>query len=340
MPSFGEQLRRERERRNTSIDEIASTTKIGRGYLEALERNKFDGLPGSAFGKFYIRAYAEVLGFDPQPLIAEYDRERMRRNRPDPAEAPPRPAKAARPRRRPRAWLQEKTDTPPQTVPDPVPVEPPPEPPRLETAEPPEPQPPAPEIREDPPILAGEPPREPTERPSGLRFRNVALLAAGILSAGAWIYFANPEQALAPESVPVDPVLLPAPPPEPVEAPQETAPSVPTSTPSRMSVADFGLGRGIQERRLVGRSERFEEGEVAWFSTRVLGGQAGEPIRHVWRRKGAVVESIPLELGGPHWRTHSRKTLWGVGRWTVEVLDRENRVLATAGFDCLPAGSG
>ena len=56
-------------------------------------------------------------------------------------------------------------------------------------------------------------------------------------------------------------------------------------------------------------------------------------------REGRPVESIPLELGGPHWRTHSHKTLWGIGRWSVEVRDSEDRVLATATFDCVPAGS-
>jgi hypothetical protein len=48
------------------------------------------------------------------------------------------------------------------------------------------------------------------------------------------------------------------------------------------------------------------------------------------------VQSIDLVIGGSHWRTQSNKTLWGVGSWTVEVRDREDRVLATAAFNCVP----
>jgi transcriptional regulator with XRE-family HTH domain len=60
MQSFGERLRQERETRNTTIEEISAATGIHRGFLEALEKNEFESLPGSAFGKFYLRAYAET----------------------------------------------------------------------------------------------------------------------------------------------------------------------------------------------------------------------------------------------------------------------------------------
>lgn len=324
MPSFGEKLRRERESRNTTIEEIASTTKIQRGYLEALERNKFDGLPGGAFGKFYIRAYAEVLGFDPRPLIADYDRERYRRNRPDPArsrrlEAP----KAVRQKRRPRAWLQDQAD---------VPHEPPP---RARPQEPPE-------VPQPAPAIVPEPQANETGKKTGVRFRTAALLMLGILAAGAWIYFMySGSRAEEDESVltPVESSELPTPSPETSEIQVETALPGATSTPSRLSVVDAGLGRRVVDRRLEERSKRFEEGSVAWFSTRVLGGEPGDSIRHVWLREGKLVESILLELGGSHWRTHSHKTLWGTGQWTVEVRDPEDRVLTTAIFDCVPAGS-
>src|SRR5262245_44612546 len=82
MQSFGERLRHERETRNTTIDEISAATGIHRGFLEALEQTEFGSLPGRAFGKFYLRAYAEILDFDPEPLIVHYDRERR-----DPPEA-------------------------------------------------------------------------------------------------------------------------------------------------------------------------------------------------------------------------------------------------------------
>ena len=78
MPGFGEKLRSEREARHVTIEKIADETGIQRDYFEALEANAFSTLPGRSFGKLYIRAYARMLGIDPQPLIEEYDRELQR----------------------------------------------------------------------------------------------------------------------------------------------------------------------------------------------------------------------------------------------------------------------
>jgi len=107
MLSLGEKLRRERERRDTSLDEIADATQIRRSFLEALEREEYDALPGRAFGKLYIRAYAELFGFDPAPLLEDYDRELSRRRR-ESADARARPSRerseSARSTRRRRSW--------------------------------------------------------------------------------------------------------------------------------------------------------------------------------------------------------------------------------------------
>src|SRR4029450_7011291 len=75
MAGFGEILKSGREPRHVTIETLSDETGIQLGYLEALEKNEFAALPGRAFGKLYIRAYARMLGFDPQPLIDEYDRE-------------------------------------------------------------------------------------------------------------------------------------------------------------------------------------------------------------------------------------------------------------------------
>lgn len=106
---------------------------------------------------------------------------------------------------------------------------------------------------------------------------------------------------------------------------------------SHLSVPESGVGSGIADRELEGEGDRFAEGTAVVFWTRVVGGQEGERIRHVWLREGQEVISIGLTLGGPQWRTYSRKTLHpgSAGNWTVEARDGEDRVIARAEFVCV-----
>jgi cytoskeleton protein RodZ len=69
---FGEKLRREREMRGISLDEIATQTKISARNLKALEEEKFNQLPGGIFNKGFVRAYARFLGIDEEHTVAEY----------------------------------------------------------------------------------------------------------------------------------------------------------------------------------------------------------------------------------------------------------------------------
>ena len=64
MGAFGDRLRREREMRGITLDEITESTKISRRHLEALEGEHFNQLPGGVFNKGFVRAYAHFLGID------------------------------------------------------------------------------------------------------------------------------------------------------------------------------------------------------------------------------------------------------------------------------------
>jgi cytoskeleton protein RodZ len=72
MAGFGENLRREREMRHVSLEEISETTKISVRFLDALENEDFAKLPGGIFVRSFIRAYANYLGLDADSVIAEY----------------------------------------------------------------------------------------------------------------------------------------------------------------------------------------------------------------------------------------------------------------------------
>ena len=72
MADLGLLLKREREARNISIEEIASTTKIVPRYLEALEADRFDVMPGAFFIKGIIRTYCRYIGLDEEEILSKY----------------------------------------------------------------------------------------------------------------------------------------------------------------------------------------------------------------------------------------------------------------------------
>jgi cytoskeletal protein RodZ len=72
MDSFGTRLRREREKRKVSLDDLSAATKISNRFLIAIECDRFDQLPGGIFNRGFIRAYAGHLGLDEDQIISEY----------------------------------------------------------------------------------------------------------------------------------------------------------------------------------------------------------------------------------------------------------------------------
>ncbi len=69
---FGENLRREREMRGVSLEEISNATRIGTRFLQALENDDWESLPGGVFRRGFIRAVARYLGLNEDTLLAEY----------------------------------------------------------------------------------------------------------------------------------------------------------------------------------------------------------------------------------------------------------------------------
>jgi transcriptional regulator with XRE-family HTH domain len=70
---FGDQLKREREMRGVSLEEISAATRISTRFLEALEKEQWDRLPGGVFRRGFIRSVARYLGLDGDDLISEYE---------------------------------------------------------------------------------------------------------------------------------------------------------------------------------------------------------------------------------------------------------------------------
>ena len=68
--TVGELLQHEREQRHMSRTELAQKIRVKEQFLLALEENRFADLPAAVFVKGYIKGYARVLGFDPEPMLA------------------------------------------------------------------------------------------------------------------------------------------------------------------------------------------------------------------------------------------------------------------------------
>lgn len=85
MGSFGDRLRREREMRGVTLDEISASTKIARRHLEALESENFDTLPGGIFNRGFVRSYARFLGIDEEQAVADYNEASGEQTQPEPS---------------------------------------------------------------------------------------------------------------------------------------------------------------------------------------------------------------------------------------------------------------
>lgn len=70
--TVGEELRRERELREITLQEISEDTKISIPNLKAIEDNEFQKLPGGIYTKNFIRAYCRYLGINEEKMVNHY----------------------------------------------------------------------------------------------------------------------------------------------------------------------------------------------------------------------------------------------------------------------------
>jgi transcriptional regulator with XRE-family HTH domain len=61
-----------RERQGMTLEEIARSTRIASHYLQAIEAEEFDKLPGGVYDTSYIRQYARAIGYNERALLDQY----------------------------------------------------------------------------------------------------------------------------------------------------------------------------------------------------------------------------------------------------------------------------
>lgn len=72
MESVGTFLRKRREARAMSVEEVSRATRIPVASLERLEHDRFDDLPGEVFVRGFLRAYARAVALPVEDVLAMY----------------------------------------------------------------------------------------------------------------------------------------------------------------------------------------------------------------------------------------------------------------------------
>lgn len=71
----GHSLKTVRERLGLSIADVSARIRVRRPHLEAIERGRFQELPGPVYVTGFLRSYAEVLGLDPEHVVSSFQAE-------------------------------------------------------------------------------------------------------------------------------------------------------------------------------------------------------------------------------------------------------------------------
>ena len=79
-PVTGASLRKAREERSITLQEIAASTKIGVRFLEYIESDRHSDLPAVVYIRGFVQEYARCLGLDPRSTAESY----MKRVKPQP----------------------------------------------------------------------------------------------------------------------------------------------------------------------------------------------------------------------------------------------------------------
>lgn len=319
MATFGEQLRRMREQRGVSLEDIARETRLSKRYLVALENEAIAQLPGGAYNRAYLKMYATLLGLDPEPLLHEYIEEEARHAQ---SEQEQLAAMNRAIERRGTILIGQPSDASQDS----------------------------PGFRRF--ILAA------VSLATLAVIAGVAWFGlSGFRRAASTLEAVGGGPAAGPSAGAGPGLRTLSPRPQnptrdageaavhsnesrrststshraPVTDPMTGA--VPASRPmSHLSLASSGVGTSIVDRQLVGRADRFAAGSRVLFWTHVRGGRAGDTIDHVWFRDGELIGAASLPVGGDDWRTQSRRRLDSPGAWAVEARDAEGNVLARHEF--------
>lgn len=97
METIGQYLRRMREERRMSVEEISRATRMPVLSVERIESDQFDELPGEVFVRGFLKSYSRALHVPVDEVMARYTASRrVAWVTPLPIASPTRPARGGR----------------------------------------------------------------------------------------------------------------------------------------------------------------------------------------------------------------------------------------------------
>ncbi len=72
MDSIGRYLKRTREARAMSVEEVSRATRIPVPSIDKIEADHFDDLPGEVFVRGFLKAYARAVSLSVDDVLARY----------------------------------------------------------------------------------------------------------------------------------------------------------------------------------------------------------------------------------------------------------------------------
>jgi hypothetical protein len=102
MESPGKFLKKERETRNISLEEVSTFTKIKEHHLKAIEEDRYELLPPALYVRGFLKIYAKCLSLDPKDIILQYENYLKSLIPPEPIELP---QQVSPPKKSVRSWF-------------------------------------------------------------------------------------------------------------------------------------------------------------------------------------------------------------------------------------------
>jgi cytoskeletal protein RodZ len=76
MEPVGQYLRRHREEKQMSVEEVARSTRMPMDSVTRIELDRFDELPGEVFVRGFLKSYAKAVGLPADDVLARYSASR------------------------------------------------------------------------------------------------------------------------------------------------------------------------------------------------------------------------------------------------------------------------